>query len=169
MDPCFFLDLTVETGVELTIWPSSSAISSVNVEVRSLGSEAWVTGLVAPPVFVGSGALAAALGAGAGAGAGSGAGAWAGAVVGSAGGAAGALGLGAGAVSGAVGGTEVVGVGSGIAAVVAGVVSISVAAVGGTSLRSYATGNSEGRPSAGRIEAAALPSAAAGRSEGSFP
>lgn len=123
MDPRFFLDLRVEPAVELSFRPSSSApyaTFSLSVEAASLVSGAWLAGLVGSTVFVGSAALVAGVGSGAG-----------GTLV-------------------VVGGAETVGVGPGlVAAGLRGAVSGAVEAAGETTLRSFSTGNSEGKPSTG--------------------
>jgi hypothetical protein len=122
MDPRFFLDLTVEPGVELALRPSSSApyeTFSLSVEPASLVSGAWLAGLISSTILVGSGTLAADVGSGAG-----------GALV-------------------VVRVAETAGVGPGlVAAGLRGAVSGAVGA-GETTLRSVSTGNSEGKPSTG--------------------
>ena len=70
-----------------------------------------------------------------------------------------------------VGGGEMVTVGTGLAAAtgLGGGLTGTVGAAGETTLCSVSTGNSEGMSLIGSVEAAFLPSAAAGKSEGSFP
>lgn len=70
-----------------------------------------------------------------------------------------------------VGGGETVSVGTGLAAVAGlrGGLTGAVGAEGETTLCSVSTGNSEGMSFIGSVGAAFLPSAAAGKSEGSFP